>query len=271
MNKNGFEYVTSKQNEKIKLFAKLGMSKYRNETKLFLAEGVKLAEESVDSDSARFMLACESCADDSAIKRILDKCGESVIKYILSDPVFEKVSTESAPQGIIAVSAVPYSHKTDREVSPTALAGKRVAAFDSIRDPGNLGTILRSALAFGFDAVILYDCADIYNPKAVRASMGAVFKMRVVTCGDLPSYLSGLKDLGRRVLGAALRDDAEDFSKVDLKTSDVPVIGNEGHGIGDDVASSCSSFIKIPMTDRAESLNAAVASSVIMWEYSKLR
>jgi len=101
--------------------------------------------------------------------------------------------------------------------------------------------------------------------------MGAVFKMRVVTCGDLPSYLSGLKDLGRRVLGAALRDDAEDFSKVDLKTSDVPVIGNEGHGIGDDVASSCSSFIKIPMTDRAESLNAAVASSVIMWEYSKLR
>ena len=100
--------------------------------------------------------------------------------------------------------------------------------------------------------------------------MGALFRMRAVECSDLPAYLSALAGRGRRVLGAALRDGADEFRGEGLDPSDVAVIGNEGHGLSDGAASSCTSFIKIPMNGFSESLNAGVAASVIMWEYSKI-
>lgn len=268
MNNFRFEYISSKQNEKVKTFAKLASAKYRDEAGMFLAEGVKLASEAVDAGCAEYLLVRESSAETSEIRKVLDKSEDSVIKYILTDPVFDKVTTESAPQGIIAVSRCLAIHTAGDVCSPSSLEGKRVAALDGIRDPGNLGTIMRSAAAFGYDALLLHDCADLYNPKTVRASMGALFKVPTVECSDLASYLKGFS--GRRILGAALTLDAVDLISLELSASDVTVIGNEGHGISDGVMSACTSFVKIPITDKAESLNAATAASVIMWEYSKI-
>ena len=264
--KNNFEYITSRQNEKVKDFARLSMSKYREEKHLFLAEGVKLAAEACSAGAVSALLVADSARERDEIKSLLDKCGDDVIQYILADHVFEKVTTESAPQGVIAVVRYPEGYGTES----CDLDGRRVVALDGIRDPGNLGTIIRSAAALGYDDVILGDSADPFGTKAVRASMGALFKVRLVKCGNLAEYLKKLS-ASRRVIGAALRDDSEDFTSIELLDSDIPVIGNEGHGISKDVASSCSMFVKIPMSEGSESLNASVAASVIMWEYSKNR
>ena len=262
------EYITSRQNEKVKEFASLKDAKGRNKTGLFLAEGIKLTEEALSCGCAEYLLINGDRLEDSAVKSALDKCPDGVIKYILAAPAFEKVSTESAPQGLIAVCGRPSGY-SGHAPSADELHGKAAVALDGIRDPGNLGGIIRSAAAFGYDAVILGSCADLFNPKTVRSSMGALFKMSLYECADLPSALSELSRT-RRILGAALSGDPLDLSKTELCRDDIPVIGNEGHGISDEVARVCTSFIKIPITDRAESLNAGVAAAVIMWEYSKL-
>ena len=266
MNNKDFELISSRQNKKIKEFSKLADPKYRREYGLFLAEGVKLAGEAVDCGAAKYLLILGDAAEESAEKSVLDKSGAGVIKYILTAPVFEKVSTERAPQGIIAVCSAPATDVSDA----AELDGRRLIALDGIRDPGNLGTILRTAYAFGYDAALLSDCADVYGHKTVRASMGAVFRLRAAECSDLAAFLCDLKSRGRRVIGAALNESSETFDGTGLDTTDVPVIGNEGHGISQSVLDVCSSFVKIPMNPRSESLNAAVAASVIMWEYSKL-
>ena len=268
MNNKEYEYITSRQNERVKEFASLKDAKGRASSGLFLAEGVKLAAEALSTGVARYLLINEEKSGDPAVKETLDKCSPGVIKYILAAPAFEKVSTESAPQGVIAVCEYPSTYFRH---APSAddISGKRVIALDEIRDPGNLGGIARSAAALGYDAVLLGSCADLFNPKTVRASMGAVFKLAFFECEDLATSLSELS-ASRRVLGASLCGEPQDISKMELFADDIPVIGNEGHGISERVAESCTSFIKIPMTDRAESLNAGVAAALIMWEYSKI-
>ncbi len=269
MNNKEYEYISSRQNDKIKVFSKLTDQKYRREYGMFLAEGIKLSAEALSAGIAKYVLVSEESCDSGEIKKLLDKSGDGVIKYILASPVFEKVSTERAPQGVIAVCTIPDTVKRGG-VSPEELDGKRVIALDGIRDPGNLGTILRTALAFGFDRVLLHSCADVCSEKTVRASMGAIFRITTVDCPDLSSFLSSLKERGRRVMGAALTDRAADLTKLSFDKSDVFVIGNEGHGISDEVLAVCTEHVRIPMNELSESLNAAVAASVIMWEYSKL-
>ena len=266
----GSEYISSRQNEKLKSFSKLNLSKYRRETGLFLAEGVKLAAEAADAGIARCLLIREDAASSGEVEKVLDKCGSDVIKYILASAAFEKVTTESAPQGVIAVCRIPSVHRRSDDFPASELDGKTAIALDGVRDPGNLGTVIRTAAAFGYDSVIVGDSADLYNSKTVRASMGALFRMNTVECSDLAQYLSDMKERGRRVIGAALTDDSTEFGSQPLSLSDVPVIGNEGHGISDSVASSCDGFVKIPMDPKSESLNAAAAAAVITWEYSKL-
>ena len=268
MNNKEYEYITSRQNEKVKEFAALKDAKGRASSGLFLAEGVKLAAEAQSSGFARYLLINEEKSDDPAVKELFGSCPTGVVKYVLAAPAFEKVSTESAPQGVIAVSEFPANYS---RIAPSAdeISGKRVIALDEIRDPGNLGGIVRSAAALGYDAVLLGSCADLFNPKTVRASMGAVFKLAFFECEDLAAALSELSS-SRRVLGAALYGEPENISDMKLHAGDIPVIGNEGHGITDAVSGACTSFIKIPITDRAESLNAGVAAALIMWEYSKI-
>ncbi|MBR0303683.1 MAG: RNA methyltransferase [Clostridia bacterium] len=269
MDKN-YQFISSKNNERIKRFASLSERKYRDALRQFLAEGVKLAEEAAEARCASCLLICEDALERADVKLILDKCGDDVIKYILTRDVFDKVSTERAPQGLIAVSEYLPNHKTDAECPPRELDGRRVIALDGVRDPGNLGTILRTAAAMGYDCVLLGECADIYNTKTVRASMGAIYRISTVVCRSLPDYLSELSDAGRRIVATSLSDDSVDFVTFEKRPSDIPVIGNEGHGLSEGVASCCDSFVKIPMSSGVESLNAGTASSIIMWEYFKI-
>ena len=144
---------------------------------------------------------------------------------------------------------------------------KSVFALESVRDPGNLGTIIRSAVAFGVDCILLSsDCAEIYNPKTIRAAMGTLFRQNIVIIDDMPSAIRTISQSGRRTYAAALSSNASVLGKKQIRFEDCIVIGNEGHGISSELMSACDEVIFIPMTPDAESLNAAIASSICLWE-----
>lgn len=261
-------YIKSKDNEKVKLFSKLSQSKYRKHTSLCLAEGIKLSDEAVSKGFCKYLIVNENMAENSEICRIVSSADGSFEIMAVSEAVFSKISTESAPQGIISVCS--FKPEINSDLSSLITKTGKIIALEGIRDPGNLGTIIRSAVAFGFDGVIVGDCADIYSPKTLRATMGALFSIPVYEVSDLVSALDTLKKQGRRVFGAVLNEDSLELGSYTAEVGDITVIGNEGHGLSDAVRSVCTDYVKIPISEKSESLNAAIAASVIMWEYSKI-
>ena len=265
--KYGCEVITSRANARITAYSKLSDKKFRDGQKQFLAEGVKLTEEALLYASVSALLISESAAEreetESLIASAHAKRAEIVI---LSESVFDKVSTESAPQGVISVLRYPDNKGLDFS---TWQSGKRLIMLTEIRDPGNLGTVLRGAESLGMNGVILDRCADIYNSKTVRASMGSVFRVPAFVTCDGKKCISDLKAAGRRVFAASLGENDLVLGKYETKFSDCIVIGNEGHGISDGIKNECSCCVRIPMTGKAESMNAAMAATCIMWEYQR--
>ena len=142
--------------------------------------------------------------------------------------------------------------------------------LESIRDPGNLGTVLRCAAAFGVSQIVMTeDCADIYNPKTIRASMGAVFKVSTMKTDDLAATIRKIKDSGRRVFATALDSGAMKLGQFEISDTDVFLVGNEGHGLSAETIEASSGRVFIPMMAGTESLNAATAAAVCMWEASR--
>ena len=149
-------------------------------------------------------------------------------------------------------------------------ADQNVLILDGIRDPGNVGTILRTAAAFGCDTVILSsDCAEVYNPKTVRAGMGAVFRQKTVTVTDLAGTVRGLINDGKKVYCATLDETSVNLLALPQKENRCFVIGNEGNGIRTEIIKASSGSVIIPMQPGAESLNAAAAATVLLWEQYK--
>ncbi len=226
---------------------------------MYLCEGIKLCKEAVGRCSVRYAVVREDKASGDILE-MCEKSGGEVI--VLSESAFSKISADTSPDGVLF--AIEIENK-----SSTSFEGERVIMLDSVRDPGNVGTVIRCAAAFGFDRVILADCADIYNQKTVRATMGALFKMKFTAVSSSEEVINALKSEGRRVIAAALGESALTLGVSPLKADDCIVIGNEGHGVSEATINGCTDVIKIPMTDKTESLNAAVAASVIMWEQFK--
>ncbi len=254
-----YTYISSRTNPTVQLIASLQKKKFRAQTGLFLIEGKKLCKEAIGRCKVRYAVVREGNDKDEMLNLCKESGGEIIV---LSESAFAKISVDEASDGIAFAAEISDN-------SDNTFDGERIVILDSVRDPGNVGTIVRSAAAFGFDRVVLCSCADMYNPKTVRATMGALFKMKFTVVGDL-SYISEiLKGENRRIIAAALGESALTLGVSPLFTSDCVVIGNEGHGVSDMTLSYCTDVIKIPMTDKTESLNAAIAASVIMWEQSK--
>ncbi len=263
----GAEYLKSRTGETVTRLAKLKDGKYRTEFGLYLAEGVKLTEEALDCVdrglAVETVVVSEDGLENGRILAALEKAGARGVPIKLTSPeAFEKISTEKAPQGILTVlrgngAAVPL------ELQPEG----RYLLLDSIQDPGNLGTVLRSAVAFGCDGLILSGCADPTGPKTVRASMGALFRCPVLVTEDLPETVGQLRRMGHRVLATALGENDMLLGREELRPGDCVVIGNEGHGVGAETIEACDGVLRIPMAPGAESLNASVAASVVLWEY----
>ncbi len=269
----GKEIITSRQNPTVRELVALLDKKERRKSRLFRIDGHKLFREAVNCGAKIDLVAI--CSDKA--ERYLPEVQAAGIRAVLLSPdVFSKITDEKAPDGIIAVvKYLDNIHKTldPSEISALASSGKRIMAFESLRDPGNLGTVIRSASAFGVDTLLLSaDCADIYNPKTLRGAMGAIFSREIIFCEDLPEALSRFSCEGRRVLAAILDTEAVAVDKAALTGRDIILIGNEGHGLSRSAvdASDVSVILPINTGRGVESLNAATAASVFMWEQRRV-
>ena len=254
--------ITSRDNETVKQCVKLMKSAaYRKERSLFCAEGVRVCKDGVLSGfSPELFLytkaAKDKFADDFALIEASSKKSE-----VVSNDVFSKIGDTKSPQGFFCVF-----NMLDKPRFPIRInKGECLLGCERIQDPSNLGTILRTAEALGMGGVILSaDCCDAFSPKVVRGSMGAVFRMPMYTPEIMSEYIRSLSDSGIATYASTPRN-AEDITKVSFDGG-VMLIGNEGSGLSDETIAACTKKVMIPMRGRAESLNAAAAASLLMWE-----
>ncbi len=271
------EIISSRNNQTVKWASTLATKKGRDNSREFIAEGEKLTIESLEAGLPVTHIFVREDRFDRIIG-LLDPFLRNEVysdtKIIrLSEGAFDKISTENAPQGVISVikyldffQYIDIIYKEGFFVTPN----ERVIILSSVRDPGNLGSVIRSAAAFGVDHIILTaDSADLYNPKTVRSAMGSLFRVKATVVGDVKSAVERLISDGRRVFAAELTETALPLSEVGILSTDVIIIGNEGHGIDPVLSASASASVYIPISQKTESLNAAVAAAIFMWEQGK--
>lgn len=247
------ERITSRTNPLMVHIRKLAASRtYRRESGEYLGDGVKLLAEAARWGGG---LTVVVHTPETALPPLPD--GVRVVE--VPADVMASISPMEAPQGALFLARVPEMEPPER------LAGSRYLALEGVQDPGNVGTILRTADAFEADGLILLPgCADLYNPKTVRASMGAVFRRPVWNCTlDALRALAAASELP--LCGAALREDALDVREAGLRRS-IALIGSEGRGLSPGALTICDRTVRIPMGERCESLNAAAAAAILLWE-----
>lgn len=244
------EYITSRKNPLLQQVRKLLSSRgERQDTGLFVGDGTKLLEEAVKWYPGLHTVIVSD-------ERIAADLPESVRLCIVPRDVMESISPMKTPQGALFLCRMP--EKREPALTPGSLV------LDGIQDPGNLGTILRTADALEVPVILTEGCADPYNWKTVRASMGAVFRTQPMQAtGDWVIEACKKKDIPLAV--TALADDAEDIRRARLAEYAV-VIGSEGQGVGPTLTKHCSRKLIIPMNTRCESLNAGVAATIVMWQ-----
>ena len=253
------EKITSRENAKIKYACRLGQSGAfcRSEGR-FLAEGRKLCPELCRGAELETLYYTASA---------LEKCPELEglpgEHSLVEDHVADKLADVGTHQGVFGVFRTPV--RTLDEVKP----GGRYLALERVQDPGNVGTLLRSAAAFGFDGVLLSDgCASVWAPKTLRASMGAAVRVPVIEAGEMPGTIAALRAKNITCLAAALyQSQPLSAAKASYPGGVCVVIGSEGQGLTDATIAACSGTVRIPMTDRVESLNAGIAGSILLWHF----
>jgi len=256
--------ISSESNTRIKEIAKLQKSaRERRKTGLFAVEGIKLVTE-----AAKYGRLQQIYASESAMQGLSEEAGRLFRQYpleIVADAVFKAVSETVTPQGVLGLVHMPsYGLEEILEDERRAFL-----LLDDLRDPGNLGTIMRTAEGADMSGVIMSrECVDLFNPKAVRSTMGAIFRMPFYYAEDLPGVIHILKQRKIPVYGAMLQGSVV-YDEVDYRPGAAIVIGNEANGISDTAAGQLSAKIRIPMAGSLESLNAAVSAAILMYEVSR--
>ena len=256
--------IESRQNSALRHLVRLGRErKYRRSTEEMLCEGEKMLEEALRSGAQPGVLLVRERAKDSLPDGLLDRAAQAgAALYCAPDALFELASDVETPQNVI------FSCKQPRWTAD-ALDGKaQVLLLDGLQDPGNLGTILRTAEAFALGAVVLCEgCADPFAPKVVRSTMGAVFRLPCVRL-SLKEAIAQLHAQGLPVYATALHADSVPLSAVSLNRAAV-IIGSEGRGVTPQAIEMSDQRVIIPMHGRAESLNAGVAAAIVIYEMTK--
>ena len=259
----GIFMVTSTSNQKVKHLVALSQkAKVRREEDSFIVEGPRMFKEA-PREQIKEVYVSESFLKKNADKNLLND-----IKYeIVSDEVFQKISDTKTPQGILSVLKQPHYEITDMLKSESPL----LIILEDIQDPGNLGTILRAGEGAGIDGVIMTKgTADLFNPKVIRSTMGSVYRVPFLYVDNILSAIEQLKNNGVNVYAAHL-EDSVDYDEPDYKSGTAFLIGNEGNGLKRETADAATQYIKIPMKGQVESLNAAVASTILMYEAARQR
>ena len=256
--------ITSSANGKVKQVMNLiKKAKARNESGLFVAEGLRIFKE-IPRDQIDSIFVSESFLKEEERKHLIDG-----MKYeVLTDEVFQVMSDTKTPQGILAlVKQHAYTPEDLTRVPGPAF----LMILENIQDPGNLGTIIRAGEGAGITGVLMNSTtADIYNPKVIRSTMGSVFRVPFVYTDNLTDSILQLKKKGIKLYAAHLNG-RNNYEKEDYTVDTGFLIGNEANGLTEDTARLADAYIKIPMMGSVESLNAAVAASVLMFETARQR
>lgn len=254
--------ITSRKNDAVKRFREVLRDKsLRDAENIFAVEGDHLCGELAAAGYTIISAAVTERAQEkypAAAKALAANAQELAV---ISEDIAEYISDTKSPQGLFAVAQKPHI--------PDSFSGAhRLVLLDGVQDPGNVGTMIRTAEALGFDGAILsQECADIWSPKSLRASMGSILRLPCIS-RELTQTIAGLREQGFAVYGAMLDETAVRLGEVSFPEKAAAVIGSEGRGISKETAAACDRGLYIPITG-AESLNAAAAAAMIMWELSK--
>lgn len=255
------QVITSKENETVKTIKKLKDKKYRDETGLYIIEGIKMLEEAIEEKARiRKIIICEECLKAGDLEQ---KVLYEIAKYnciYVNSKVFNSLTDVVAPQGIMAVIEKPNKDikiKYDQDI---------ILALDGIQDPGNLGTILRTADSVNLkQTIVTKNTADSYNPKVVRSTMGAILRIKIIETDDLAKTLKEAKKNKFKIVATSL-DTNNSIYDIDYNKK-VIVIGNEANGVSKEIQELADNKVKIPMLGKTESLNASVATGIMLYEY----
>lgn len=266
--------ISSKDNSLIKHIKRLKEKKYRDEYGEFIVEGLKLINEAIQENAdIRQIVVCDGCDNSEMI--------ESHLKYEMArldfiyvpQNIFKMISDVENPQGVLAVIRKIKTNRDDNKeagqtpkTSNINLNEDIILALDDIQDPGNLGTILRTADSVGLKQILVSKgTADAYNPKVVRSTMGAIFRINVIECENLKETLKELQSKDYKVMTTSLKA-KKSIYEVDYKKK-IIVIGNEANGVSKEILNLSDEKVIIPMLGKTESLNASVATGIILYEY----
>ena len=258
------QVISSKDNEIIKNIRKLKEKKYRDLENSYIIEGIKLIKEAiVEKAKIKQIVMCENYTDNEEIdKETLYEIAKYNLIYV-TEKVFNLITDVKTPQGIIAVIEKNNIKNTINQID---YSQDIIIALDDLQDPGNLGTILRTVDSANLNQIILSkNSADPYNPKVVRSTMGAIFRINIIEVEDLQETIKEIKKNKFKLMVTAL--DAENsIYNVDYNKK-VIVIGNEANGVSKEIQGMADEKVKIPMLGKTESLNASVASGIMIYEY----
>lgn len=239
--------ITSINNDYIKYLLKLKEKKYRHLEKKFIIEGYHLVNEAYQAKMLKEVLVID---DDEKFE------GVSVIK--VTDQIIKKLSSTITPQNIIGICDI----SNEKEIK-----GKKILLLDNINDPGNLGTLIRSSLGFGIDTIVLSeDCVDLYNEKVIRATQGAIFKINIII-NDLKETIAYLQKHDIKVFGTSL-ESSKFLQEYKINNNYAILLGNEANGVKKELLQLTNDNIKIEIDNKLESLNVAVAGSIIMYYFN---
>lgn len=259
--------VTSKENQWVKEWRGLcDSAKKRRESGLFAIEGARLC-----GDALRSGVALRAVLYTSAALAIYGDIVGPLIEAAETDveisPELSRYMGDTAnPQGVFCIAKMLDNSLIIDKINIMGLYG----ALEDIQDPGNLGTVIRTAEALGLSGLLLSDgCCDVYNPKVLRSSMGGVFRLPMIQVGNMARTVTALQEKGMNAFACVVNSQATPITEVAFGPGSVAVIGNEGNGLREDTVTACRQAITIPMGGRAESLNASMAAGIILWEMAR--
>lgn len=258
--------ISSKDNEKVKYTKSLLKAKYRNKENKFIIEGYRILTLAMECNAdIDYVFINEDFENKKEyIETISTLEGKNIKVYKTTNKIFNELVDTENTQGVLAV--VGFKNRSiDNNIEKSY---KFVLILDRIQDPGNMGTIIRTADAAGVDAIInLKGCVDIYNPKVIRSTMGSIFDMNIIQSTQ-EDAIRVLKDNDFEIVSSYLNTDNY-YNNVNYKDKVALVIGNEANGVNDELINSSDTLVKIPIYGNAESLNAAISSAILMYEIKK--
>jgi len=257
------QVVRSRENPQVKqLDALLRRKKAREESGLFVLEGTRLCLDAIQAGlhPHSVLLTPQALQKHPELGALTGAASQTTL---LDENLAARISETATTQGVFAI--LPQPQPAAIKLNPQG----RYMLLHMVRDPGNLGGILRTAAALGVDAAFLCGCAELYSPKTLRASMGGVFRLPIAQPGDIHTQIQSLRSAGLDVYAAALQENAHPVSKLGQPGGKAIIIGNEGDGLPQGVVRECTASVVIPMQGGTQSLNAAMAAGILLWEMMK--